>query len=179
MTRIFAGRFTTDTDDRITRYQVGSTPAPGATLDRSLAWIGDTVTAIIDNRNPGTIHGQYGSQSQSFAYTYARRLASAEDYYGSLASVTPAGGTARSFGYDASGEIIADTRTGVLGMSFDYDPEGRLSRAYQTNAPAQGEPHELSSRRSKVSAYSRGDRCSLYMYPQMESVVTSSSSSRE
>ncbi|QGM99944.1 RHS repeat protein (plasmid) [Methylocystis parvus] len=55
-----------------------------------------------------------------------------------LTSVTPAGGTARAFTYDASGDILTDSRTGALGMTFQYDVEGRLSKAYQTGAPAQG-----------------------------------------
>jgi YD repeat-containing protein len=33
---------------------------------------------------------------------------------------------------------VTDTRAGALGMSFEYDVEGRLSRAFQTGAPAQG-----------------------------------------
>jgi hypothetical protein len=32
--------FTTDTDYRITRYQVGSAANPALTIDRTLAWIG-------------------------------------------------------------------------------------------------------------------------------------------
>jgi RHS repeat-associated protein len=55
-----------------------------------------------------------------------------------LSSVTPAGQTGRSFTYDASGDIVTDSRSGALGMSFEYDVEGRLSKAYQTNAPSQG-----------------------------------------
>jgi len=55
-----------------------------------------------------------------------------------LSSVTPSGQTGRSFTYDASGDILTDSRTGALGMSFEYDVEGRLSKAYQTNAPSQG-----------------------------------------
>ncbi|WP_442755786.1 RHS repeat domain-containing protein [Methylocystis sp. JAN1] len=55
-----------------------------------------------------------------------------------LSAVTPSGGTARSFAYDASGDIVTDSRSGALGMSFEYDAEGRLSRAWQTNAPSQG-----------------------------------------
>ncbi|WP_442755783.1 RHS repeat domain-containing protein [Methylocystis sp. JAN1] len=55
-----------------------------------------------------------------------------------LSAVTPAGQSARTFTYDASGDIVTDSRTGALGMSFEYDAEGRLSRAWQTNAPSQG-----------------------------------------
>lgn len=53
-----------------------------------------------------------------------------------LLSITPAGQTARTFSYDAAGDIVTDTRSGALGMSFQYDVEGRLSQAYKTNAPA-------------------------------------------
>nr|WP_330085286.1 DUF6531 domain-containing protein [Methylocystis iwaonis] len=162
-------KFATDTDYRVTRYQLGSATDPSAIIDRSLAWTGDIVTSIIDNKNPGTTPGQYGSQSQSFTYTPTRRLSSATGYYGTLAwsydangnrttetangvvstyaypatsnrltSVAPSGQTARSFAYDAAGDILTDSRTGALGMTFQYDVEGRLSKAWQTNAPAQG-----------------------------------------
>jgi hypothetical protein len=51
--------------------------------DRSLAWTGDMVDSIVDNNNPGTTPPfSFGAQSQSFAYTPARRLASAKGYYG-------------------------------------------------------------------------------------------------
>jgi YD repeat-containing protein len=157
--------FTTDTDYRITRYQVGAAADPGAIIDRSLIWIGDTVTDIVDNKN------SYASPPQSFAYTPTRRLAMARGSYGvlgwsydangnrltettnnvistyvyptnsnRLAAVTTPGRTARSFAYDASGDIVADTRSGALGMSFQYDVEGRLSKAYQTNALRRGRP---------------------------------------
>jgi RHS repeat-associated protein len=160
--------FTTDTDYRITRYQLVSTSDPGAILDRSLSWTGDIVTAIVDNKNPGATPGQYGSQSQLFAYTPTRRLATASGYYGSLAwsydangnrltetangvlstyaypatsnrlSSVTTGSAARSFAYDASGDIVADSRSGALAMTYQYDVEGRLSKAFQTAAPAQG-----------------------------------------
>jgi RHS repeat-associated protein len=55
-----------------------------------------------------------------------------------LASVTPAGGSARSFTYDAAGNVKTDTRLGALGMSFEYDVEGRLSKARRTNSPTIG-----------------------------------------
>lgn len=53
-----------------------------------------------------------------------------------LSSVTPAGGSARSFAYDASGNILTDSRTGTLAQTFQYDPEGRLSKA--TSASSSG-----------------------------------------
>lgn len=162
--------FTLDTNYLITRVQFGWPGDPSAVLDRSLAWTGDMVDAIIDNKNPGVSPPfNYGAQSQSFTYTPARRLASASGYYGALswtydangnrtsetanglaatyayaaasnrlASVTPSGGTARVFGYDAAGDIVSDSRAGGLGMSFEYDAEGRLSKAYKTNAPQEG-----------------------------------------
>jgi RHS repeat-associated protein len=162
--------YTLDTEYRVTRVQVGPSGNLGATLDRSLSWIGDTVTSIVDNQFPGTTPPfTYTAQSQSFTYTPTRRLATAVGYYGSLgwsydangnrtvqtvngvastyaypsgsnrlASVTPAGGVARSFTYDAAGDVLTDTRTGALGMTFQYDVEGRLSKAYQTNAPVKG-----------------------------------------
>jgi RHS repeat-associated protein len=110
----------------------------------------------------------YGAQSQSFTYTPAHRLASASGYYGSLswtydgvgnrlnetkngvlASYTyPLGSnrlssvatssTMRAFTYDAAGNILTDSRAGGMAMTFQYDVEGRLSKAFQTSAPANG-----------------------------------------
>lgn len=55
-----------------------------------------------------------------------------------LTSIARPGQTTRSFTYDAAGDIVTDSRVGALGMTFQYDVEGRLSRAFQTGAPAQG-----------------------------------------
>lgn len=41
-------QFTTDTEYRITHYQVESSANPSLTIDRALTWTGDKVTAIID-----------------------------------------------------------------------------------------------------------------------------------
>ncbi len=38
----------------------------------------------------------------------------------------------------AAGDILTDARNGALGMTFQYDVEGRLSKAWQTAAPANG-----------------------------------------
>jgi YD repeat-containing protein len=50
-----------------------------------------------------------------------------------LAAVTTPGRTARAFAYDASGDIVADSRSGALGVVFGYDPEGRLERVKLPN----------------------------------------------
>lgn len=92
-----------------------------------------------------TASGYYGTLAWLYDANGARTrenangVASVYSYPGNsnrLTSVTPVGGTARSFTYDASGNIATDTRSGALGMSFEYDVEGRLSKAWQTNAPA-------------------------------------------
>ena len=124
------------------------------------------INAIIDNQNPGVGQpGVYGAQTQTFTYTPARRLASANGYYGALSwtydangdrlsetnngavstyaypstanalSSITLGGATRAFTYDAAGNVLADSRTGALGMTFQYDPEGRLASAVQ---PATG-----------------------------------------
>jgi hypothetical protein len=158
--------YTLDTDYRITRVRVGPASDPGATLDRSLSWTGETINSITDNLFPGTTPpGDYTAQTQSFTYTPTRRLKMATGYYGALswtydgnanrasqtlngvtstyaflatsnrlASVMPAGGSARSFTHDAAGNVKTDTRLGALGMSFEYDVEGRLSKARRLEA---------------------------------------------
>ncbi len=110
----------------------------------------------------------YGAQSQSFTYTPARRLATASGYYGALSftydgvgnrlsettngvlssyaypmssnrlSSVATSTSTRAFTYDAAGNILTDSRVGALGMTFQYDVEGRLSKAWQTAAPANG-----------------------------------------
>jgi RHS repeat-associated protein len=96
--------FTLDSSYRVTRVQTGTAASPGATVDRSLSWIGDTVTAIVDNDNPGTTPPfTYGAQSQSFTYTPTRRLASASGYYGQY-----------SWTYDGVGNRLTETANGVL-----------------------------------------------------------------
>ena len=54
-----------------------------------------------------------------------------------LSSVATSTST-RAFTYDAAGNILTDSRVGALGMTFQYDVEGRLSKAWQTAAPANG-----------------------------------------
>jgi YD repeat-containing protein len=68
-----------------------------------------------------------------------------------LASITPDAGAARSFGYDAMGNIISDTRGAGPAMSFEYDVEGRLAHAYQTATPAEGGTYAYDSRRRLAS----------------------------
>jgi hypothetical protein len=109
-----------NTDYRITRVQVGSATDPSAILDRSLAWTGDVVNRIIDNKNPGTTPGQYGSQSQNFAYTPTRRLSSASRYYGSLA-----------WAYDANGNRLTETANGVVSTYAYPSTSNRLEAAAQ------------------------------------------------
>ncbi|MCI4679030.1 hypothetical protein K9U33_10260 [Rhodoblastus acidophilus] len=159
--------FTYDTDYRVTRVQVGPPSNLGATLDRSLSWTGDDIiNSIIDNQFPGTTPGNYNSQTQTFTYTPARRLASANGYYGALSWTYDANGdrlsetansvlssylynlgsnqlgsvasssSTRSFTYDAAGNMLTDSRAGALGMTFQYDVRGRLAKAFQTSAPA-------------------------------------------
>jgi hypothetical protein len=94
--------------------------------------------------------GYYGS----YAWTYdptgnrtsetANSVASAYAYPSAsnqLASITPSGATARSFGYDAAGDISSDSASiGGSGpaLTLEYDAEGRLAKTYQTATPANG-----------------------------------------
>jgi RHS repeat-associated protein len=57
-----------------------------------------------------------------------------------LASITPSGGTTRSFTYDAAGDITTDSASAGSGpaMTYQYDAEGRLAAAFQTATPAEG-----------------------------------------
>ncbi|WP_442755789.1 RHS repeat-associated core domain-containing protein [Methylocystis sp. JAN1] len=138
--------------------QTGPAAAPSV-VNRTLAWTGDVVDTIDDAINPGRSErlsytptrrlnrakGMYGLLAWTYdangnraTETGADGVISTYSYPADsnrLDSVTPAGGAARSFAYDASGDIIGDTRVGALGMSFEYDGEHRLSKAYQTNAP--------------------------------------------
>ena len=65
-----------------------------------------------------------------------------------LASITPAGGTARGFGYDAAGDITSDSAS-VGGswpaLTYQYDAEGRLAKTYQTATPADGATYSYDS----------------------------------
>lgn len=152
---------TRDTAYRITRVQTGTTAAPGSVLDRSLSWTGDVVNSISNVQNTAlsetltytptsrlaSAGGYYGTLSWTYDGNGNRLTETASGVTSSyaypatsnrLASVTPSGGTARAFTYDASGDILTDTRAGALGMTFQYDVEGRLSKAYQTNASTNG-----------------------------------------
>ena len=65
-----------------------------------------------------------------------------------LASITPTGGTARSFGYDAAGDIATDSASvGGSGpaLTFEYDAEGRLAKTWQTATPADGATYSYDS----------------------------------
>ena len=147
--------FSTDTDYRITQVQTGPAAAPSV-INRTLAWTGDVVDSIDDAINPGRSErlsytptrrlsrakGMYGLLAWTYDANGNRATATGADGVVStysypadssrLDSVTPAGGTPRSFAYDASGDIVGDTQ----GLSFEYDGERRLSKAYQTGAPS-------------------------------------------
>ena len=88
-------------------WPTGSAPAIRARRSTysALSWTGDDViNAIIDNLNPGTGQpGVYGAQTQTFTYTPARRLASANGYYGAL-----------SWTYDANGDRLSETNNGAV-----------------------------------------------------------------
>jgi RHS repeat-associated protein len=160
---------TYDTDYRMTRVQVGPPGNLGGTLDRSLNWTGDDViNAIVDNQNPGTTPFNWNSQTQTFTYTPARRLSSANGYYGALSwsydangnrlkennngaistyvysstanwlGSITASGSTRAFTYDAAGNTLTDSRASAYSMAFQYDPEGRLASATQPGAPGNG-----------------------------------------
>jgi len=194
--------FTTDTDYRVTRIEVGYA-GTGGILDRSYVWTGDMLDAVADNRFPGTTPPfTFSAQSQLFAYTPTRRLKSAQGYYGTLgwtydangnrltetangvastyaypagsnrlSSVTPAGGTARAFTYDAAGDILTDSRTGALGMTFQYDGEGRLSKAYQTNAPSQGGIYAYDAQDRLASRTVTGGATTLYVHDINDHII--------
>ena len=63
-----------------------------------------------------------------------------------LTKVTPTGGTARNFTYDAAGATLTDSRTGALGLTYQHDVEGRLSKVYQTNNSAEGATYAYDAR---------------------------------
>ena len=63
-----------------------------------------------------------------------------------LSKVTPTGGTARNFTYDAAGNTATDSRTGALGLTYQYDVEGRLSKVTQTNNTAEGATYTYDAR---------------------------------
>jgi RHS repeat-associated protein len=88
-----------------------------------------------------------------------------------LASVvTPSSGATRSFAYDASGDIVTDTRVGALGMSFAYDGEGRLSKAYQTGVPAQAATYAYDAQDRLVSRTVNG-ATTLYVYDLDDHII--------
>ena len=94
--------------------------------------------------------GYYGSYAWAYDPTgnrtskTANSVASAYAYPATsnqLASVTPSGGTARSFGYDAAGDITTDSASaGGSGpaLTYEYDAEGRLAQTFQTATPVDG-----------------------------------------
>ena len=153
--------FTTDTDYHVTAVKVQAPNGGAATVDRAMTWTGETLDAITDNQTTSnsqaftytpahrlaTAVGGYGS----YTWTYdavgnrtSEKLGTVLSTYAypttsnRLTSVTPGTGTARTFTYDASGDVATDTRTGSLGLTFAYDEEGRLVKAIQTNATANG-----------------------------------------
>jgi hypothetical protein len=144
----------------------------GATVDRSLTWVGDMATAIADNQFPGNTNPfTYAQQSQNFTYTSTRRLASAKGYYGTLGwtydangnratettngvtstyaypatsdrltSVTPAGGTARSFAYDAGDRPL---------------PSVHRQPSRPAHGPGAGVPSRIAAEKATLSSPSR------------------------
>ena len=97
---LYRSSFTTDTDYRITRYQVGAAADPGAIIDRSL---------ILDRRHRHRHRRQQEPYAriclaaQSFAYTPTRRLAMARGSYGVL-----------GWSYDANGNRLTETTNNVI-----------------------------------------------------------------
>ena len=151
------GTFGTDTDYRISSVMVA--PSSGsAIVNRSLAWVGDTLTSITDNVTSGN--------SETFGYSPTRRLtsasASATSSYGAytwaydsvgnrtsemlttgLGTTTTTynyptnsnkltsltqGSNTRSLDYDADGNITSDTKSGGP-WAYSYDSEDRLAQA--------------------------------------------------
>jgi RHS repeat-associated protein len=107
--------------------------------------------------------GYYGSYAWAYDPTgnrtseTANSVASAYAYPSTsnqLASVTPSGGTARSFAYDAAGDITSDSASvGGAGpaLTYEYDAEARLAAAAQTAAPGNGATYAYDSD-SRLSA---------------------------
>jgi RHS repeat-associated protein len=121
-----------DTDYRITGVHVAPASGP-AIIDRTIVWRGDTIVSITD---PLDVISS-GPATATYAYPGTSNR---------LASITPVAGAARSFGYDAMGNITNDTRGAGPAMTFDYDVEGRLAHAYQTATPAEGGTYTYDSR---------------------------------
>lgn len=138
------------------------------------SWTGETLDGITDAVTPAQTQtftytpahrlaaavGSYGS----FTWTYdqvgnrsSEKLGTVLSPYSypsnsnRLATIVPGTGTPRRFGYDASGDIVSDSRTGALGLTFQSDEEGRLTKAYQTNAPANGATYSYDAQ-SRLSA---------------------------
>jgi RHS repeat-associated protein len=178
-----AASFTTDTDYRTTRYQVGSTTDPSLTLDRSLAWTGDIVASIVDNKNPGTTPPfTYGAQSQSFAYTPTRRLSSAQGYYGTLSwtydangnrLTETANGVASTYAYPAgSNRLSSVTPAGGTARAFTYDAAGDILTDSRTGALGMTFQYDGEGRLSKAYQTNAPSQGGIYAYDAQDRLAS-------
>ena len=104
-----------------------------------------------------------------------------------LASITPAGGTARGFGYDAAGDITTDSASvGGSGpaQTNEHDAEGRLAQTYQTATLANGSTYSgidfdsrLSQRQFVTQTVTPTSTTILYAYDTNNHIIAELNSS--
>ena len=146
--------FGLDTDYRISSLQ------EGGTANRTYAWTGTNLDQIANVLTPAQSetftyaptnrlataaggYGAYGWTYDSVGNRMSQTIGGVTSTYAypstsnRLISITPSGGSARNFGYDAAGATTTDSRSPTPAMTFTYDPEGRLSQATQTATPAE------------------------------------------
>jgi RHS repeat-associated protein len=172
-----------DTDYRITRVRVGPSSDPGATLDRTLSWTGETINSITDNLFPGTTPpGDYTAQTQSFTYTPTRRLKTASGYYGAL-----------SWTYDGNGNRTAQTLDGVTSpyaypptsnrlasvtppggtvRNFTYDAAGNVKTDTRAGALGMSFQYDVEGRLSKAWRTSSATIGGTYRYDAQNRLVS-------
>jgi RHS repeat-associated protein len=93
-----------------------------------------------------------------------------------LTSITPSGGTARSFTYDVAGNITADSGASAPAMTYQFDAEGRLAKAFQTATPAEGatyayDAHSRLSSRIVTHASPPTSTTTLYAYDTKNHII--------
>ncbi|WBK01283.1 RHS repeat-associated core domain-containing protein [Methylocystis parvus] len=180
--QLIRGRRITLTDYRITRYQHGSPTDPGLFVDRALAWTGDVVASIIDNKNPGATPGQYNSQSQLFAYTPTRRLMTAQGYYGTLGwtydangnrLTETANGVTSTYAYPVtSNRLSSVTPSGQSARNFAYDAAGNIVSDSRSGALGMSFEYDVEGRLSKAWQTNALSQGAVYAYDAQDRLAS-------